>query len=309
MKTESFEYIAKLVKERSGIVLTREKEYLLESRLEPVARNHGMQSVDDVADALRKGAQSVLAGDVIEAMTTNETFFFRDRTPFDLFKNEMLPHMKQARGAEKKLRIWCAAASMGQEPYSLGMLLKEDPVMAGWKIDILGTDISNEALEKAKSGLYSQFEVQRGLPVQLLVKYFKQHGDLWQLDSAVRAMVQYRNFNLLNSFSVHGRFDIVFCRNVLIYFDQPTKRDILERIAKQMPDDGFLVLGAAETVIGITNMFKSVPGKRGLFTLNREENGKMPLRSAMASAGGARAAAAPRPQAGSFASRFPLKTG
>ncbi len=303
MKAQSFEYIAKLVKDKSGIVLTREKEYLLESRLEPVARANGMESVDDVAMALQRPGQSALVNTVIEAMTTNETFFFRDRTPFDLFKNEMLPYMKQARGTEKKLRIWCAAASMGQEPYSLGMLLKEDPMMASWKIDILGTDISNEALEKAKSGLYSQFEVQRGLPVQLLVKYFKQHGDLWQLDSAVRAMVQYRNFNLLNSFSIHGRFDIVFCRNVLIYFDQPTKKDILERIAKQMPDDGFLVLGAAETVIGITNMFKSVPGKRGLFKVNREESGKMPLRPALA------AAAAPRSQVSKFTSRFPLKTG
>ncbi len=318
MKTETFDYISSLVKERSGIVLTREKEYLLESRLEPVARRHGMQSVDDVAEALRRSPQGLLATDVIEAMTTNETFFFRDRTPFDLFKDEMLPYMKTARSKEKKLRIWCAAASMGQEPYSISMLLKEDPAMASWRTEILGTDISNEALEKAKAGLYSQFEVQRGLPVQLLVKYFKQHGDMWQLDSGIRAMVQYKNFNLLNSFAVHGRFDIVFCRNVLIYFDQPTKKDILERIAKQMPDDGFLVLGAAETVIGITDAFKSVPGKRGLFSVNRKSEEKAPLRAAVGASsaglpprpalqGAAKPAA--QPSASRFTSRFPLKAG
>ncbi len=307
MKKETFDDISSLVKERSGIVLTREKEYLLESRLEPVARRYGMQSVDDIAGALRRPGQSGLITDVVEAMTTNETFFFRDRTPFDLFKNEMLPHMKTARRREKKLRIWCAAASMGQEPYSISMLLKEDPSMAGWRTEILGTDISNEALEKAKAGLYSQFEVQRGLPVQLLVKYFKQHGDMWQLDSAIRAMVQYKNFNLLNSFTLHGRFDIVFCRNVLIYFDQPTKKDILERIAKQMPEDGFLVLGAAETVIGITDAFKSVPGKRGLFMINRKDEAKAPLRAGLA--GAAVKPVLPRPAASRFASRMPLKAG
>lgn len=280
MKADTFERISTLVKERSGIVLTKEKEYLLESRLEPVARRHSLKDVDDIGNALMRTKSGPLVDDIIEAMTTNETFFFRDRTPFDHFKDVMLPHIKQNRARERQMRIWCAAASMGQEPYSLAMLLDQDAALGGWRREILGTDISLEALEKAKSGMYSQFEVQRGLPVNLLVKYFKQHGEMWQIDSAIRSAVQYRQFNLLNSFTSFGKFDVVFCRNVLIYFDQPTKKDILERIAKQMNHDSFLVLGAAETVIGITDVFKSVPGKRGLFAVNREGVGEVPQRLA-----------------------------
>ena len=280
MKPDTFERISTLVKERSGIVLTREKEYLLESRLEPVAKRHGLKDVDDIGATIARSVQGPLVDDIIEAMTTNETFFFRDRTPFEHFKDVMLPHLKQSRAKERRMRIWCAAASMGQEPYSLAMLLDEDAFFASWRKEIIGTDISLEALEKAKSGMYSQFEVQRGLPVNLLVKYFKQHGEMWQVNSAIRAAVQYRQYNLLNSFTSFGKFDVVFCRNVLIYFDQPTKSDILERISKQMNPDGFLVLGAAETVIGITEAFKAVPGKRGLFSVNQEAAGEAPQRLA-----------------------------
>lgn len=285
MKPDTFERISTLVKERSGIVLTREKEYLLESRLEPVAKRHGLKDVDDIGASIARSVQGPLVDDIIEAMTTNETFFFRDRTPFEHFKDVMLPHLKQSRGNERRMRIWCAAASMGQEPYSLAMLLDENAFFASWRKEILGTDISLEALEKAKSGMYSQFEVQRGLPVNLLVKYFKQHGEMWQIDSAIRAAVQYRQYNLLNSFTSFGKFDVVFCRNVLIYFDQPTKSDILERISKQMNPDGFLVLGAAETVIGITEAFKAVPGKRGLFIVNQEAAGETSQRLARTGTG------------------------
>ncbi|PLX33353.1 MAG: chemotaxis protein CheR [Hyphomicrobiales bacterium] len=281
MKPETFERISTLVKSCSGIVLTKEKEYLLESRLEPVARRHGMNNIDDIAAALSRSAIGRLADDVVEAMTTNETFFFRDRTPFTHFSEVMLPYIKQARSNERKLRIWCAAASMGQEPYSLAMLLQEDASMRGWRREILGTDISVEALEKAKSGMYSQFEVQRGLPVNLLVKYFKQHGDVWQISPEIRSAVQYRQYNLLKPFTGFGKFDVVFCRNVLIYFDQQTKKDILERIAKQMNADSYLVLGAAETVIGLTDTFSPVPGKRGLFAVNAQASGQEPQRRAM----------------------------
>jgi chemotaxis protein methyltransferase CheR len=174
-----------------------------------------------------------------------------------------------ARAAQRRVRIWCAAASTGQEPYSLAMCLKEmAPLLAGWRIDILATDLSNEVLEKAKAGIYSQFEVQRGLPIQLLVKYFAQIGETWQIAPEIRAMVQYRPFNLLNDFAGLGMFDVVFCRNVLIYFDQPTKVGVLDRIARLVERDGYLLLGAAETVVGLTDSFKPVADRRGLYAPN-----------------------------------------
>jgi len=263
-----FEHLSKLVKTKSGIVLTPEKTYLMNSRLTPVARNAGFDGVEDLVRALKSGPNSAsLESDIIEAMTTNESFFFRDTTPFDIFKDVMLPHMIEARAARKNFRIWCAAASAGQEPYSLAMILKENAgKIPGWRHEIVGTDISEDILEKARSGIYSQFEVQRGLPITLLAKYFEKQGDLWQVNAAMRAMVQYRKFNLLDRFQGLGQFDIVFCRNVLIYFDRDTKADILNRIAAQMPEDGFLILGAAETVIGITDAFSPVKGSRGLYT-------------------------------------------
>jgi chemotaxis protein methyltransferase CheR len=199
-------------------------------------------------------------------MTTNETFFFRDKVPFEHFRDTIMPEVLKARAGRKSIRIWCAAGSTGQEPYSLAMSLKEmSAALAGWRVEIIATDLSTEVLEKSKSGVYSQFEVQRGLPIQLLVKYFKQNGELWQIGPELRAMVQHRQLNLLHDFSQLGTFDIVFCRNVLIYFDQDTKISIFGRLAKVMEGDGFLVLGAAETVVGLTDVFKPLPDKRGLY--------------------------------------------
>ena len=173
-------------------------------------------------------------------MTTNESFFFRDKIPFEQFRNQVMPALLTARAMQRNIRIWCAAASTGQEPYSLAMCLKEMAAkVAGWRIEILGTDLSTEVLEKAKTGIYSQFEVQRGLPIQLLVKYFTQVGETWQVAPELRAMVQYKPLNLLHNFSHLGTFDVVFCRNVLIYFDQQTKVDVLDRMAK-MPAAGRL---------------------------------------------------------------------
>ncbi len=187
---------------------------------------------------------------MVEAMTTNETFFFRDRVPFDLFRDVVLPEALARNAARRKLRIWCAAASTGQEPYSLAMLLQEAaPRLAGWQVDLVATDISTEVLEKAKLGIYSQFEVQRGLPVQWLLKYFTQSGDQWQIAPSLRAMVEFRQFNLLQGFEALGTFDVIFCRNVLIYFDAPTKSEILARFGTSLAPGGALLLGAAETVI------------------------------------------------------------
>ena len=269
-----YEFLRKFLKERSGLMLSADKQYLVESRLTPVARRVGLNGIADICAKLKLPGNEALASMVTEAMTTNESFFFRDKTPFDLFKDTMLPALTAARGSQKRLRIWCAAASTGQEPYSLAMILKEmSAQLAGWRFEIIATDLSNEVLEKAKAGIYSQFEVQRGLPIDLLLKYFQQHGDMWQLSSDIRSMVQYKQFNLLKDFGLLGQFDVVFCRNVLIYFDQPTKTDVLERLARVTAQDGYLLLGAAETVVGLTNAFKTVPDKRGLYMRNSEAGG------------------------------------
>ena len=265
MSPEDFGWLRKLLKERSGLVLAAEKQYLAESRLLPLARKHGMTTLAELIARLR-APQCPLTSDVVDAMTTNETFFFRDKVPFEHFRDTVLPALIVARAREKRIRIWCTAASTGQEPYSLAMTMKSVGVaLAGYKVSILATDLSADVLERARAGIYSQFEVQRGLPIQLLVKYFTQTGEQWQIAPELRSMVQFRPLNLLNDFSPLGTFDVVFCRNVLIYFDQPTKADVLTRLARQVPSDGYLVLGAAETVVGLTDAFKPIAEKRGLY--------------------------------------------
>jgi chemotaxis protein methyltransferase CheR len=267
MTGEDFDLLCRLLKDRSGLVLTRDKAYLLESRLLPVARKRNMKSLDELIATLRGRADGDLVRDVIEAMTTNESFFFRDVKPFDQFRNYVLPQILKTRATKKSIRIWSAACSSGQEPYSLAMILAEEKAkLQGWQIEIVATDLSTEILEKAQAGAYSQFEVQRGLPIQLLVKYFKQQGERWQIDPAIRGMVKFRCLNLLDDFQPMGHFDVIFCRNVLIYFDQPTKTTVLERIVRILPSDGYLYLGGAETVIGITDKFSSLAEQRGIYT-------------------------------------------
>jgi chemotaxis protein methyltransferase CheR len=260
-----YEYLRKLLRDHSGLDLSADKQYLIESRLLPLARKSGMADISELVQKL-KGGSSAFVTQVVEAMTTNETLFFRDKVPFDHFREVIMPEILKARANRKTVRIWCAAGSTGQEPYSLAMCLKEmGATLNGWRVEILATDISQEVLEKSKAGIYSQFEVQRGLPIQMLVKYFRQNGDLWQINADIRAMVQHRQLNLLHDFSQLGSFDIVFCRNVLIYFDQETKINIFVRLAKAMEPDGFLVLGAAETVVGLTDVFKPLQDRRGLY--------------------------------------------
>jgi chemotaxis protein methyltransferase CheR len=263
-----YEFLRKLLKERSGLDLSADKQYLLESRLIPLARKAGVPGLPELVQKLRGGAEPLIA-DVVEAMTTNETFFFRDKVPFDHFKGTIMPAMLQARAGRRSLRIWCAASSTGQEPYSIAMCLKElGAALTGWRVEIIATDLSQGVLEKSRAGLFSQFEVQRGLPIQLLVKHFTQTGELWQLNADIRAMVQFRQLNLLQDFSNLGVFDIIFCRNVLIYFDQNTKTNVFCRLAKVIEPDGFLMLGAAETVVGLTEAFKPYPDRRGLYSPN-----------------------------------------
>ncbi|SOD96035.1 CheR family methyltransferase [Caenispirillum bisanense] len=269
MKPEDFDYVAQMLKTRSGLVLTKDKSYLLESRLMPVARKRGFKGLDDLVAQLRRRDEA-LAADVTEAMTTNESFFFRDMKPFEQFRDVVLPNLIKTRAAKKSFRIWCAAASSGQEPYSLAIILKEASArLQGWRTEIVGTDISREILQKARAGLYSQFEVQRGLPIQLMVKYFKKKEDQWEIDPALRAMVQYKEWNLLQDLRGLGQFDVIFCRNVLIYFDQPTKSMVLDNMSKQLADDGVLYLGGAETVLGISDKFKPIPGQRGVYAVNK----------------------------------------
>jgi len=273
-----YDYLRKCLKERSGLVLAADKQYLVESRLLPVARSAGFANLGDLVRALMLGNADALMTAVVEAMMTHESFFFRDKIPFDHFKQTVMPALVEARKNLRTIRIWCAAASTGQEPYSLAMCLKElQPKIAGWRVELLATDLGNDVLEKARQGLYSQFEVQRGLPIQLLIKHFTQVGELWQLAPDIRAMVKYQQVNLLSDFSRLGRFDLIFCRNVLIYFDTETKISVLNRLARSMAGDGYLVLGSAETVVGLTDSFKVVPDKRGLYVPNMKSPSVIPL--------------------------------
>ncbi len=269
MTPPEYEYLRKFLRDHSGLDLSADKQYLIESRLLPLARKAGLSGIGELVQKLQGPGSSALSVSVVEAMTTNETFFFRDKVPFDHFRDTIMPEVLKARAARKSVRIWCAAGSTGQEPYSLAMSLKEmGAALTGWRVEIVATDLSQEVLEKAKAGIYSQFEVQRGLPIQLLVKYFKQTGETWQINPELRAMIQHRQLNLLHDFSQLGAFDVIFCRNVLIYFDQDTKINIFNRIARQIEPDGFLVLGAAETVVGLTDAFRPIPERRGLYKPN-----------------------------------------
>ncbi|KYK46420.1 MULTISPECIES: protein-glutamate O-methyltransferase CheR [unclassified Bradyrhizobium] len=268
MTPTEYEYLRKFLKDNSGLDLSADKQYLIESRLLPLARKTGLSGIAELVQKLQAGSRTLIT-DVVEAMTTNETFFFRDKVPFDHFRDHIMPEIIKARANRRSVRIWCAAGSTGQEPYSLAMCLKEmGAALTGWRIEIIATDLSQEVLEKARAGIYSQFEVQRGLPIQMLVKYFKQTGETWQINPELRAMIQHRQLNLLHDFAQLGTFDVIFCRNVLIYFDQDTKINIFNRLARQIEPDGFLVLGAAETVVGLTDTFRPIPERRGLYKPN-----------------------------------------
>jgi len=266
ISAEDFELLRRIVKTRSGLTLSPDKAYLLENRLMAVARKWGMNDIEGLATTVRDATNEELLREITEAMTTNETLFFRDQTPFDQLEKVVLPRLLAARASRRHIRIWSAGCSSGQEPYSIAMVAKQfGSVLDDWRIEIVATDISRAMLDKARAGLYTQFEVQRGLPIAMLMKYFTQIGDKWELDAGIRAMVDFDEFNLLNDPSPLGRFDVVFCRNVLIYLDQPTKARVLENICTLMPDDGILYMGGAETVMGVTEQFQPVSEHRGMY--------------------------------------------
>jgi chemotaxis protein methyltransferase CheR len=215
---------------------------------------------------MREGRNEALIGQVVDAMTTNETSFFRDRHPFDAMKKVLLPGLVERRAAQRHLRIWSAACSTGQEAYSLAMMLRDDfPLLAAWRIEIIGTDISPSAVARARDGAYSTFEVQRGLPIQLLIRHFDQAGEQWRIKPGLRRMADFREFNLLSELAPLGQFDIILCRNVLIYFDIPTKTRVLQAMHRRLARDGALILGGAESVFGICDSYTDVAGLRGVY--------------------------------------------
>jgi chemotaxis protein methyltransferase CheR len=251
----NYRFLQQHIYAETGIVLEHDKHYLFDSRLTPIVRQLGLASINDLCALLLAKGRTDISRQVVEAMTTNETYFFRDPAHYDAIRTALLPRLKQDRADTKKLRFWSAAASTGQEAYSLAMLLLQEG-FADWNIHILGTDFSSQALERARSGAYQQIEVNRGLPAPLLVKHFRRAGVNWQLSDAVRQMVRFETIDLRKSMRALGPFDLVFCRNVLIYFDAATKKKILNELHGTLFRGGWLLLGGAETAFGAEEWFE-----------------------------------------------------
>jgi chemotaxis protein methyltransferase CheR len=273
LSQEDFDFVRGFVQKRSAIVLEKEKAYLAETRLALVARREGLASVDDLVAQLRLSAPNGLHQKVVEAMTINETSFFRDLKPFDALRQRVLPELLQRRAGDRRLSIWCAASSTGQEPYSLAMLVREHfPELSDWWLRILGTDLCSDALQRARRGRYTQMEVNRGLPVALLIKHFRKEGSEWQLKDEVRKMTDFRQLNLIDTWPPLPCMDIVFLRNVLIYFDVPTKKEILAKVRQVLRPDGYLFLGGAETTLNLDEAFERVDLERaGCYRLKKTQ--------------------------------------
>ncbi len=259
-----FDHVCQHLRRETGIVLEAGKEYLVEARMMSLAQREGLGSIDNLLVALRAPDSTGLQRKLLDAMTTNETLFFRDIEPFELLRKTIVPELIQQRQASRRLSIWCAASSTGQEPYSLMMMLRDSfPALEdGWRIDVLATDYSRDVLEKARAGRYGQLEVNRGLPARMLVKYFTKVGTEWQIADSIRSAVRYEEINLNASWPAIPPCDIVLLRNVMIYFDVEAKRSILARIRRLLAPDGYLFLGAAETTLGLDDAFERVPAAR-----------------------------------------------
>ena len=269
MLPDSFRTITDFVRQRSGIVLDASKTYMLETRLAPILKREGLPTLDGLAGRLRMARHEDLGRAVVEALTTNESLFFRDGHPFEHLA-KLFPKLAATRPAGQPIRVWSAASSSGQEAYSVAMLAAENTAaLKGRSVRIFGTDLSNEMVERARKGAFTRFEVQRGLSVHRLIKFFTQQGEQFVVKEELRAMVQFKQENLLALPPCPELHDVVFCRNVLIYFDPPTKQRVLGAIASRMTRDGVLYLGAAETVLGLTTAFAPVPGERGVYALTR----------------------------------------
>ena len=255
IQPENYRFLQDEVYAKTGIVIEADKHYLFESRLAPIVYRLGLGSINDLCSVIRGGRDAGTIRQVVEAMTTNETYFFRDPAHYEAIRTVLLAQMKIERCDTKRLRFWSAAASTGQEAYSLAMLLLKEG-FGDWNIQILGTDFSSQAVERARSGKYQQIEVNRGLPAALLVKYFTRSGMDWQLSEVVRRMVRFETIDLRDSMRTLGPFDLVFCRNVLIYFDAATRRKILKEIHTTLFRGGWLLLGGAESAFGVEDLFE-----------------------------------------------------
>jgi chemotaxis protein methyltransferase CheR len=258
-----FDYISKIVREQCAIVLEKGKEYLVESRIMPLVHQEKLESIENLVKKIKLEPRGSLKDAVIEAMTTNETSFFRDIHPFETLKKEIFPELIEKRKTKRELNIWCGASSSGQEPYSLVMVLRNNfPELNSWKINFSASDLSNQMLNRCKSGIYSQLEVNRGLPAPLMVKYFERIGTEWQVKEELRKMIQFRIINLSETWPILPQLDLVMMRNVLIYFDVEMKKNILGRIRKLLKPDGYLFLGAAETTLNLDENFERMPFKQ-----------------------------------------------
>ncbi len=262
-----FHALRAYLRKTSGLVLDTDKAYLAENRLQAILRRENLSGMEELVLRLERGGSARLAYDVMEAMTVNETYFFRDKVPFSKFRDVMLPHLIARRSHERRLRIWSAACSSGQEPYSLALILADAaPMLRDWTIEILGTDLSEAVLEKARAGLYEPFEVKRGLPDAFLSRFFQNTGKQWRISKPIRDAVTFRRFNLLDDFSSLGRFDVIFCRNVLIYFDVERKIDVFARLGQALLPDGYLVLGACESILATSGSpFRALADGPGIF--------------------------------------------
>jgi chemotaxis protein methyltransferase CheR len=268
MMPDDIETVRQLVHARSGVMVDPTKTYPIETRLAPVARREGFASVDELVQAIREHRDDRLIWAAAEALAAGESSFFRDKAPFDAFREEILPSMVASR-RDRPIRVWSTACGAGQEPYSLAMIVDDErPKLHGARVELFGSDISERALEKAQSGIYTQFEVQRGLPIRLLVRHFEKTDEIWTLTSRIRQMVRWRRINLLADLRALGQFDVIFCRNVISSFDTATRRRVLEQLARALPDDGWLVLGMDETVVGVTEALRPAHGRRGLYSPN-----------------------------------------
>ncbi|WP_375458096.1 CheR family methyltransferase [uncultured Enterovirga sp.] len=273
MTADEFAFLRRFLRERSGLDLQVERRYLAESRLRPVWRAAGLDSAGALIGRLMQREDGALSQAVLDAMATHETMFFRDRATFETLKSVVLPRLVAARGRVRRLRIWSAAASTGQEAYSVAMLLADLPApgLSGWQVTILGTDLSEAVLARARTGTYSQFEVQRGLPIRSLLQHFTQGSEGWTVSPALRRAVEFRTFNILDDMRPLGRFDLVLCRNLLIYLDGPTKARLLAKLAGVLAPDGVLCLGATETPHGLSGAFIPDPAARGFSVLNSHQ--------------------------------------
>ncbi len=283
MMTEAdFAFLRGFLRARSGLDLGPEKMYLAESRLRPICRDAGLPSMGALVRRLREGSDRGLADATVVAMATHETMFFRDRTPFEALRDDVLPTLLAARSNLRRVRIWSAAASMGQEAYSIAMILHDmRSLLEGWAVQIVGTDISPAAIARARAGTYSTFEVQRGLPVRHLLDHFTPTGAEWVIAPELRDMVEFRVMNLLEDFGPLGSFDLILCRNLAIYLDPPTKTALFERLAGVLAPDGRLCLGTSESVVGYTRVLVPDPQHRGYFVHAAARAAFEPARPAM----------------------------